>query len=351
VRRKRALLASCFAFAASCAGDVGAPQFAASDCRRIDIIDKDAGAAIVGAEDIAFDAAGRRLIISAYDRRAVEKAAQRDGSTPPEGGVYAVSVSDVFASSEALEAAPLIDRGAVENGLRPHGIDFDPETGVVAFVNRGYVKDDRRWRMTPSLKRLHADGAVTSNIVHCAANDVVAAAGDALVTYDHASCGFGGFLEDVFAQRKSGASFVSGASLANNLGFANGVARGDEALFIAATREKALHIFGARDGRHYHDAVVKTPGAPDNLNAAEDGRVIAALHPSLMRLALNRKLGWGRAPSRIVAVDPDSGAVDLLFDDPSGKLFSAATAGVLTERGLVAGSVTDKGLLVCEARA
>ena len=53
-----------------------APDFSKSQCRRAPLIDVATGAPIIGAEDIALDPDSSRLIISAYDRRAVEQAAR-----------------------------------------------------------------------------------------------------------------------------------------------------------------------------------------------------------------------------------------------------------------------------------
>ena len=122
----------------------------------------------------------------------------------------------------------------------------------------------------------------------------------------------------------------------------------DAGFAVAATREKAVHIFTKDEGGRAQHVVADVPGAPDNVTFAGDGDVIAALHPNLIRLALNRKLGLGKAGSRIVRINAQSHDADLLFDDPSGAVFSAATVGVETDLGLVAGSVTDAGVLVCE---
>ena len=70
-----------------------------------------------------------------------------------------------------------------------------------------------------------------------------------------------------------------------------------------------------------------------------------------MLMALHRRLGIGRAPSRIIKANPQTGAVEILFDDPDGALFSAATVAVEWAGALIAGSVTDEGLLVCRAAA
>ena len=78
------------------------------------------------------------------------------------------------------------------------------------------------------------------------------------------------------------------------------------------------------------------------------GQVVAALHPKLLHLALLRG-GWrDRSGSRIVRVDPRDGAIEVLFDDPKGELYSAATAAIHGDGLLIMGSAYDSGLLVCE---
>lgn len=333
----------------ACAAEIDEPFYVHDECRRVDLIDEATGAPIIGAEDLVFDDANGRLIVSAYDRRAAEKAARQSRVPPPQGGLYAVSLDSLFSASGALEASRLIDPTKIKNGLRPHGVDA--ANGEIVFVNRGYVQDGKRWRMTPAMVRVSATGEITSQYAHCAANDVAVVGDSHLFTRDHLACGgLARTFENVFAQKKSGAYFNDGGALIDGVAFANGVAVLDDGFAVAATREKALHIFRAKKGEESRQFIVDAPGAPDNLSLAGDGDIIASLHPNLFRLALARKLDIGKSGSRIARIDLDSGEVTILFDDASGALFSAATIGVATDRGLVAGSVIDRGLLVCEKR-
>lgn len=301
---------------------------------------------IVGAEDMAFDAAGQRLIVSAYDRRATEKASRGD-VPPPQGGVYEIATNVVFGGEQAISAAPILDRADFRHGLRPHGIAFS--NGDIAFINRGYVREGKQWRMQPSLVRANAASAIASKPAHCAANDIALVGDSFLSTRDHAACGgFSRLLENVLGQKKSGAYFDDGAALIDGVAFANGVSVLEDGFAVAATRENTVHLFraNAEDGSGAFAA--RTPGAPDNLSVSDDGDIVAALHPNLLRLALNRSWGFGKAGSRIVRINAQTGENALLFDDPKGALFSAATVGIEMDAGLVAGSVTDAGLLVCE---
>ncbi len=360
----RAALFAAALLAASCGrGETGDPVFGPEACRRVAVTDAGSGAALVGAEDLAVDPARGVLYISAYDRRAVEKAegGNRD-APPPDGGVYRAQITDLFEAGasgiagDAVKARSLIDPDAVDGGLRPHGVDFDAESATLAFVNRTYQYRDKRWRMTPRLEKFRLEGgepvAEPSGAVSCAANDVLLDGRRVFTSFDHGACGWRGGIEAAFNLRRSGVTLGGVGPVYAGAAFANGLARtagGD--IVLAATREKALVFLSPRPGGVEARKRVATPGGPDNLSIAHDGAIVAAVHPSMARLALNRKLGIGRAPSRIVKIDPATGVVKLLFDDPSAALFSAATAAVETEAGLIAGSVTDEGLLVCRRGA
>lgn len=346
----------------------GPARYDLAHCARATLIDVSNGARVVGAEDLAVDRAARRLIVSAYDRRAAERAARRGAFLVPEGGVYAVDLVELLARDGRLvPARPLAPPSRFAGGLRPHGLSFDPAAREIAFVNRSYQKIDRRWRMTPRLERIGANGEVVFGgeaPAGCAANDLASVGGAALVTFDHGACGWRAAMEDVFALKRSGVANDDGARLFDGVQYANGIAvaadaAGEATLAVAATREAAILRLASTGGdlasgeRLRQVERIDTPGGPDNLTVSPDGGVVAAVHPSLWRLALHRKLGIGDAPSRVVKVDVGGARVEPLLDDPTGATFAGATVAV--ELGpswggaLVVGSATDAGLLVCRA--
>ena len=358
MRRRAVFATAALLLLGSCGrGDPGAPVYAADQCRRVAVLDADTGAPLRGAEDMAVDPARGLLIVSAYDRRAVEKAARRGETEPPDGGVYVVSLSELFETAgSSVRAASLIDPETIEGGLRPHGVGYDAASGTLAFVNRTYDDRDGKWRMTPRLERVTLDGErladAAPGVLSCAANDVLLTEQKVFTSFDHGACGWRGGVEQVFNLKRSGLALNGVGPVYAEAGFANGLAlTGEGAIVMAATRENALIFFEQRPGGVEEGKRIRIPGGPDNLSLSHDGGVVAAAHPSMLRLALNRKLGVGRAPPRIVKADPETGATTLLFDDPSGRLFSAATvaieAAIETGEGLVAGSVTDEGVLVC----
>jgi sugar lactone lactonase YvrE len=299
-------------------------RFGPADCRRVALIDARTGWRIGGAEDLAMTPDSATLIVSAHDRLDPAR---------PNGGLYAVPV-DHLASAEVV-ATPLVDPSA-RLPLRPHGIALSPDGRRLALVNRigrdaavieiGAL-DARRW---------HGERVVRDARL-CRANDLAFEGdGDAVVvTIDRADCRTS--LRDLAPGARTGSLVrIEGGevrTLREGLRFPNGLAAGT----VAETRGRRLI---RPDGR-----AVPLPGAPDNLSADADA-LIVAVHPSLFSLWFHIR-GWAdRAPSRIVRIGPED-AVEVLFEDPEGAIFSAATVGVMAGGRLIAGSARDAGLLVC----
>ncbi|MCA8889074.1 MAG: hypothetical protein KDA46_09605 [Parvularculaceae bacterium] len=330
-----------------------AAEFSLQACRRVALADSITGAAIVGAEDLAPDVRAGRLYVSAYDRRAVEAAVKVNAHELPQGGVYSVEIAELASGAPSVTATPLAPVDAIPGGLRPHGLTYDDELGEIIFINRAYVKSGDKWVMQPRVERINVDGAAVvgdAGSPPCAANDIVTIGDATFVSFDHAACGGGAIVENLFGFKRSGVADIHGAPIFSHALFANGVlALSEDRLILAATREKALLVL-EKDNKNDWRVTrrIKLPGAPDNLTRAADGAVVVALHPSLWRAGAHRRLGWRRAPSRIVKTTLANGDAQLLFDDPRGTLFSAATAAAVADDLLVAGSATDSGLLVCQ---
>lgn len=297
-------------------------RFSLDDCRRVSVFDAETGNAVAGAEDIVRVEGGDTLILSG---RADPEASRA------QGGLYAVSLWSLGDGGDAV-ARPLLGRR--DEAFRPHGIGISPDGARLAVVNR--VAEGRA---VIESGPLGPDGwqadTVADDPRFCRANDVDFAGATALrVTLDRADCTVS--LRDL-AGGTGAVALVEGSAVTVErvgLAFPNGIAGS----WVAETRGRRLRG---------PDGTVDLPGGPDNIGFS-DGRLIAALHPNLMRMGLFLN-GWtGSAASRIVAADPVTREVEVLFDDPEGRLFSGATVGVLAGDRLVAGSVRDTGLLYCE---
>ncbi len=337
-----------------CAQEVSAPTaYSLQQCRRVELRDSEIGESVRGAEDLAFDAKSGQLFVSAYDRRETERAVQKNAQSIPEGGVYSIDLAALLSvGSEPVNVRSLIRRGDVEGGLRPHGLFYEGRTGEIIFINRGYRRIKGQWGINPRMERIGANGGAflgESVEANCAANDVLSLNENVLMTFDHGACDWRAGLEDVFSLKRSGVAAVGVGAIFDHALFANGIVQtlgGD--IIVAATREKALLKMVEVEGDLTLVERVLLPGGPDNLTLSFDGSVIAAVHPSMLRIGFQRKFGLGRAPSRIVKIDPDQNDITILFDDLHGEYFSAATVAIETREALILGSVIEDGLLVCE---
>ena len=311
-------------------------RFALSECRKLALTDQDSGQPIIGIEDIAMLPDGDRLILSATDLLALD----RNPDRAPEGGLYEVSVSRLAAGH--VSAEPLIGAGVTQGGLFPRGLAVSEDTERLAFINQH--RDGTVSIIGGRLSRGGFDAqAIRTGDEFCRANDLDFIGGSPMefdITIDGAGCGWS--WADLDSDTATG-SLIS-IDLSNiepaqpvqtGLAFANGIA----GFYVAETRNWRLF---PRLG-----PPVVLPGGPDNLNWDGDHGLIAALHPSLWRAAAYRSGIIDSAPSRIVRVNLER-EVEVLFDDPSGTLFRGASSAVLSGGVLVAGSVRDTGLLVCD---
>ncbi len=389
--RGRPALALLLALAGCGAAGPGTDPLDRAACRHLEIVDRDTGRSVRGIEDIAVDAAAGIAYLAADDRFAVEAAAREQRETLPQGGVYALSAEQVAAGWPSLRLADRARAFSAGHDLHPQGIDLE-RTGDgpvrLHMVNRRRLRTpDGGWRTAPVIETFElgaADAGMGTAaedpappLLHrrrlehpliCRPNDV-AGLGDGrlLVSNDHGWCRPPGlWLEDALALRRANlvaviASGSGGAPTARlaaaGIGFANGLAAapGRPEVLAAATRERAVRVYDRADlldagaGPAEPRRRLGLEAAPDNLGWAPDGRLVVAVHPSLLRLAAYRKRwpGTKGAPSRVVALSLADGRREILYDDPDGRLLSAATTAAVLGSHLLVGSVADAGLVVC----
>jgi hypothetical protein len=319
-------------------------------CRHVAVTDSLSGSPIQGAEDVALDPAGARLILSAYDRR---------DDAP--GGIYAVALDALLAPDTRLLAAERLAPLPRSPPLRPHGFDLGPLQGgsapLVAILRRRPAGGP----MTAVLQAYALEwdglvpaGAPLSDPLLCNANDVVVDGDGLLVTTDRGACDrFGRQIEDTLGLARGRLLRVTREGvqvLASGIGFANGIAEDSRSVYVAATRGHALLIFDrARLGQ---DPPRRLPlaAAPDNLAWGEDGALYVAAHSSLLRFALYR-VGLARdAASAIYRYDPAAGAAArpvLEGRAGGGGAVSGATVALMARGRILLGAGFDAGLSVC----
>ncbi len=329
------------------AGAAAAGELA--DCEVVRPVDA-AGRAVVGVEDMALDRARDRLILSAYDRRAVTRAASA-GEPAPEGGLYALPSPRLAPGIVRVQRLAVRDLPA--GGLRPHGIALAGER--LALVNRTVEGG----RFVPVVDRLEI---TPSGLAHrarlraprlCRPNDLAwTGDGRLLVTNDRGACGGPALWWERLANRP--ASFVmaftgaatdtgadadadsEGAVVATGFRFANGIAATPEGVVVAATRGRRLH--------HLERGEVALPFAPDNLTVTDDG-VLAAGPVSLWRYAAFRA-GWLSAPGTSAVARWRPGEPAAVFTVPAPVLRGVTVALAVGDR-LLLGAAYDDRLALC----
>ncbi len=307
-----------------------AARFAHEECRVVDLFDSATGQAIQGIEDMAPVPGSAAIVLSAHDRL---------DDSMPNGGLYQVSLFTLKAGGP-LKLTNLVDLRGYEMPFRPHGIAISSSGDQLAVINR-IDKTETRIESGPfSDGRWTPVGFVRRHAL-CRANNLAFSGpggGELSITIDRGSClpSISDYMPGARTGRVLNYAGEELTEQSSNLAFPNGI----DGEWIAETRGNRVI---ATDGRE-----IVLPGGPDNLTRDADGTLIAAVHPKLAQLGLYLNDWSGAAPSRVVRIDPASGAVEVLFDDPAGEVFSAATTGVLTDDHLIAGSVRDAGLLLCE---
>ncbi len=375
--RARAVVAAGLVLAVVAAAGPGrAAGQEAESCRRVDLIERLTGDSISGVEDIEIDTINGIAIASAYDRWALEDALAADSESLPQGGLYALAADWNQAPPERILVEDLSAAFKSDRDFRPQGLALlDQGTGRRLFVvNQRYERDGGAWRRSPTIEVFDVGANVLDHrrtLEHpliCDPNAVAAQGPDTLlVTNDHGACGrLGAWLEDLLPLDRANlvqltfaddpAQAPQARRVASELRFANGVAvaQADEGqVYLADTRKNEISVFSAADLQSETDgppaAIFPLPAGPDNLRWAPDGRLITAVHPSLLRLGLyiKRWLGVTSAPSRVLAISPGDGTSQVLFDDPEGELISAATAAAFHAGWLLNGSAFDRGLVIC----
>ena len=357
-----AAVSLCLCGAASAVAQDG-PGNGWGQCRAVPVQDEDERP-VVGIEDMVLDRAGERLILSAYNRRAVEAARAR-GVQPPRGGLFTLALDALDA--DLLTAARLPVTGDGGFAWFPHGIGISETGGSrrLLVVNRVFdgEGDGQADGADADLLVLDLDdaGAAVMRRIQsgklCRANDAEFAGGDtALVTVDHAACPlFDAWMERIFSRPRSGVLRVDLDTgtidrVLDGIAYANGIevdpVRGE--VHVAASRGHEVITWSLAEvlaGEAKPLRRVTVPGGPDNLVLDEDGSLFTAAHPNLFALFLHMLDMRGIPGSTVVGILPDGTARTLLGADDA--LPGAATTALRAGDRLVVSSAWDKRIGIC----
>ena len=357
-------------------GAAAEPWFGKAECKRVGLVDQDTGAEISGIEDIVFEPESGSLYLSAYDRLAVERAVSNKAASVPEGGLYSVKLDDLRSAASPLRLPRLTAGLPVPGGWRPHGLGLtQPDNGErrLAVINRRYLMSQHGgWERRDTIEILQMDEMGPTRIGSldqpelCNANNLTFFGPNRLlVTIDRETCGRFPWREFVLGQPRGrvleieldehGGVAQSIRTVRSELPVANGIAasRARSHVFVALTRGTAILVGHLSATGPESWSTIPLDGGPDNLSLVGDGPLVAAVLPSLFRFALYRYdlFGIATAPSVIDRIDPDNGAVVPLYRDEEGTQFSGATSAIFYDGTLIAGSVRDRGVLVCTKAA
>lgn len=310
-------------------------RFDHAECGRVALTDTQNGRPVVGAADLHLLSDGDTLLLAAADWLALD----RNPASARNGGLYRISLSGLLQGD--TWARPILSQETAPGGLFPLSLAVSADDELLAFINR--ERDGR----TAIIGGRYRDGSFSPRYARtdgelCRARDLQFAGDGEMpvhVTLDRAKCDFS--LAELDPRAATGgvaavdlAGFQKPSPVVSGLAEAQGIA----GLYISEARLWRLH--------DQLDEPVEVPGGPDRLNWDRAGGLVAALHPSLPMKMAYRYGFTGSAPSRIVRVDLDR-RVEVLFDDPGGEVYSAASSAILAGSTLIAGSELENGLLVC----
>lgn len=361
----------------------------AADCREVHLTDASTGAVLRGIEDIAWHEPSKRILLSAHDRWA-----DGDDDGPVANGIYGLSFPRL--KREFIETSRPIDLPVPnltelfqENNLmHPHGITlWEPElpksgfldqrigdqVGRLMVINHREMgtarRDDGTAGTTIEAFFVAPNGELDHEFTYahpdiCAANDLDALDEDtAIVSLDRNACGgISAFFELLLGRERAKVARIditradAPEILDDGIAFSNGILidKGETpTVYVAETQANRIRAYDLVDGRLKRPArMIPVPGGPDNLDVDADGNLLTALHPDTMDLYFYMR-EWpffSSAPTRLVAVDPKKSGSEgctVLHDDPEGDPISGATGMLRIGGMLIAGAVTDDGLLLC----
>ena len=339
-------------------------------CQRVNLADAATGEPVIGVEDIVVNPADGQVYLSAYNRWALEDAIEADADKLPQGAIYVTPLKTLKRQPKHL---PLRRLAADRNRrFHPHGLALHlGETERLFAINHAYRREDGGWSRRTRLEAydITADGlrhvSGGSHPALCQANNLTAlSAQDLLVTRDHGACNrLGRWLENILGLDRgqvvlaslNGDNPPSLETLVADIGYANGIALAPDGstLAVAATRDQHIRFYNTpallSGAAKALKRTVGVDGGPDNISWAPDGRLIAAVHPSLLDVGMARLRWFGahRAGTKAIALTPETAVTETLVHDTEGKLLNAGTGAVLFEETLVVSGVLDDALLVC----
>jgi hypothetical protein len=315
------------------------------DCRN--------ASGLPGPEDFALDTtSGRgrrpRLLVSSQDRR------QRDpnGEMMEAGAIYAVPLD----GGDALVPEAMKFEGRDDYPFHPHGLDLvQTPTGLLLYV----INHPLMTTHCIEIFRVESNRLVFINRLYSGLvshpNDLVALPdGQLYVSNDRLGSGT---LADLCDLLVLGCGNVVHYSPAENLwrivvadiSFANGLAVRDDRLYVAATRDKGIHVY-RRDpftGAVYERvAFWDVDSGVDNLMWENETTLNTAGHPDIFAFLDHASDPAARAPAEVFRIDVTSGTSTRIFAD-DGTIIDAPSTALVHDGRLYISQVFDPEVVSC----
>jgi arylesterase/paraoxonase len=301
---------------------------------------------LVGAEDITTHPETGVAYISACDRRAVMR------GEPGRGAVYAYDLK--AASPLLVNLTPDADAD-----FQPHGISlFVAADGPdLLFVINHQGGQNRIAIYEIGDQSLVLRQSLTDPLL-VSPNDLVAVGpNQCYVTNDHRYVtGLARIIEDYGRRRLANIVFFDGrqfAEVATGIGYPNGinVSPDGRTLYLAATIEKALHIFDRDPTTNMLNLreIVPLGTGVDNIEVDREGGLWIGAHPQLLRFVSHSKDPGRLSPSQILHVTFMAGGgyvVEEVYLD-RGEALSASSVGSVSGQRMLIGAVFDRKMLDC----
>jgi arylesterase / paraoxonase len=304
---------------------------------------------VVGAEDHTIDAETGLVYLSGYDRRIVVA-----GGQPTPGAIWSYDLNDPDAKPVNLTPNAGAD-------FLPHGISlYIGEDGMRRLFVINHGKDEQSvdiFDVTPlgllKVKSVSGELLRTPNDLVAVSPEAFYFSNDHRYLQDDAMRPF----EDFLGLPLTDAGYFDGENFTvaiENVAGANGinVSADGSTLYLSAARGSVVYVYdrGIESGDLTYRQSIDLPGLPDNIELLDDGNLLVALHSKVLTMLAHFGDEAVDAPSHIVEVDPESGAVETIFLSLGEDISAASTGARLGDR-LIIGAIFDEKFLDCDLSA
>lgn len=160
-------------------------------------------------------------------------------------------------------------------------------------------------------------------------------------------------LEAFLGLPLGGVSFFDGQTgsiAADGLVYANGIAMAPDGrtIYVAELLTRRVNVYrrDGADGRLERIDRIAAHTGPDNIEIGPQGDLWIGAHPNIFALLDHAEDPDSIAPSEVIRVDPDTGAVSRELMALNGEL-NASSVGAISGTHLIVGAVFDERVLIC----